>query len=295
MRIIYARAQIQSLHIYRGESASDFSNVIFSVCFGKLFKYIDKKWFFNWPFLYQCFIFSKFILERTVLSTRFPLLRWNCKISRLDNLDDIARPSLYAIIFLVKVSKDSDFVYGTAVTACVVKMHSPPREILRRAGVDGFSEGVPGEKGGRAGGRWRKSEDGCGSVREWWTLKLMIPREYPRRSTYHKSHVPRRRFFGSHPEFPALFFAPEQRHSLQLFHFYRVKCLIRYWFHKEKRKRNALFLTCDSSVNRVYAICVHDVMRLDMNHNYKAIIMPITQCAYFFGSGLYLDILLRKI
>lgn len=90
----------------------------------------------------------------------------------------------------------------------VVKMHSLPHEILQHAGVDEFSKGVELEKKEvELRGRWRKSKD-CrwGYTREGWTLKLMIPREYPRRSTYHKSRVPRRRFFESHPEFSALFY-----------------------------------------------------------------------------------------
>lgn len=52
----------------------------------------------------------------------------------------------YVVIFSDKVSKNFDFVCGTAVTACVVKMHSPSREILQHTRVDGFSEGVPREK-----------------------------------------------------------------------------------------------------------------------------------------------------
>lgn len=114
----------------------------------------------------------------------------------------------YVIIFLGKVSKIRIIVCAEAP---LWRRKSAFRYRMKYHSVRGWMS-FPKESSWRKRRssrqrRWRKSED-CrwGYTREGSTLKLMIPREYPRRSTYHKSRVPRRRFFESHPQFSALFY-----------------------------------------------------------------------------------------
>lgn len=114
----------------------------------------------------------------------------------------------YTIIFLDKVSKIRVIVCAEVPLWRRKSAFATAWNIAVCGGGWVFQRSWAGEKGGRAGGEGEGNRKtvGGGIRARGWTLKLMIPREYPRRSTYHKSRVPRRRFFETHPEFSALFY-----------------------------------------------------------------------------------------